>query len=74
MKSPCPALHPRSFTDQPLLDFSTGKQSNNLHHFEVAQAYVLAFFDKYLLANDRTIPDSNTPIDPRAKVDRFPKH
>ncbi len=69
-----PGFIHRSFTDQTLLDFSTDKQGNNLHNFKVAQGYVLAFFDKYLRQNQHTILASQTPIDPRAKVEHFPKH
>lgn len=69
-----PGFIHRSFTDQTLLDFSTDKQSDNMHNFAVAQAYTLAFFDKTLKKKRHTILDSTTPIDPRAKVDRFSAH
>jgi predicted dienelactone hydrolase len=64
----------RSFTDQTLLDFSGDEQGNNFHNFQVAQAYLLAFFDKYLRGDHKTILDSQTPIDPRAAVVQFPAH
>jgi hypothetical protein len=69
-----PGFIHRSFTDQTLLDFSGDKQGNNVHNFQVAQAYLLAFFDKYLKGDDNTVLDSQTPIDPRAKVVQFPMH
>jgi hypothetical protein len=69
-----PGFIHRTFTDQTLLDFSEDKEGNNFHNFRVAQAYTLAFFDKYLKGNRNTVLDSQTPIDPRAKVERFPAH
>jgi predicted dienelactone hydrolase len=69
-----PGFIHRSFTDQTLLDFSGDKQGNNFHNFQVAQAYVLAFFDKYLKRDHNMVLDSQTPVDPRAKVKQFPAH
>ena len=69
-----PGFIHRSFTDQTLLDFSGDQQGDNLHNFQVEQAYVLAFFDKYLKGQHKTVLDSQTPVDPRVKVDRFSAH
>jgi predicted dienelactone hydrolase len=69
-----PGFIHRSFTDQTLLDFSGDKQGDKFHNFQVAQAYILAFFDKHLKGEQNTVLDSQTPIDPRAKVERFPAH
>lgn len=69
-----PGFIHRSFTDQTLLDFSGDEQGNNFHNFRVAQAYILAFFDKYLKGDHNTVLESQTPVDPRAKVVRFPAH
>jgi pimeloyl-ACP methyl ester carboxylesterase len=69
-----PGFTHRSFTDQTLLDFAADQQSNNLHNFQVAQAYVLAFFDKFLKGPQNTALDSPTPIDSRARVDKFQAH
>jgi len=69
-----PGFIHRSFTDQTLLDFSGEKQGDNVHNFQVAQSYILAFFDKYLMGERNTALDSQTPIDPRAKIDKFPAH
>ncbi len=69
-----PDFSHRSFTDQTLLDFTGDTKGNNLHNFEVAQAYTLAFFNKYLNNDRHTILDSPTPVDPRAIVVRFAAH
>ncbi len=69
-----PGFIHRSFTDQTLLDFTGDREGNNFHNFQVTQAYILAFFDKYLKGDHNTILDSQTPIDPRAKVEQFPPH
>jgi len=69
-----PGFIHRSFTDQTLLDFSAASSGDNLHNFQVAQAYTLAFFDKYLKHDPHTVLDSPAPIDPRAQLDRFPAH
>jgi predicted dienelactone hydrolase len=69
-----PGFIHRTFTDQTLLDFAGDKEGNNFHNFQVAQAYILAFFDKYLKGDRKTVLDSHTPVDPRAKVERFPPH
>jgi hypothetical protein len=69
-----PGFIHRSFTDQTLLDFSEDEQGNNFHNFQVAEAYILAFFDKYLKRADNTVLDSQKPVDPRAQVKQFPPH
>jgi predicted dienelactone hydrolase len=69
-----PGFIHRSFTDQTLLDFSVDQQGNNVRNFQIAQAYILAFFDKYLKADHNTALDTQTPVDPRAKVVQFPAH
>jgi predicted dienelactone hydrolase len=69
-----PGFIHRSFTDQTLLDFSGDPLGNNLRNFQIAQAYVLAFFDKYLKGDHNTALDTQTPVDARAKVVQFPAH
>ncbi|HEY1676371.1 MAG TPA: hypothetical protein VGG04_01570 [Candidatus Sulfotelmatobacter sp.] len=69
-----PGFTHRSFTDQTLLDFMGDKEGNNSHNFQVAQGYILAFFGKYLKRDHNTVLDSQTPIDPRVKIERFPGH
>ena len=69
-----PGFIHRSFTDQTLLDFGGDQQGSNVHNFQVAQAYILAFFDKYLKGDHNTALDTQTSVDPRAKVVQFPAH
>ena len=69
-----PGFTHRSFTDQTLLDFSGDKEGNDVHNFQVAQQYILAFFDKYLKGRPQTALDSQSPVDPRVKIERFPTH
>jgi pimeloyl-ACP methyl ester carboxylesterase len=61
----------RSFTDQTLLA-SKLDHEQSLHNFHVAQAYTLAFFDKYLKGDTKTILDTRDTIDARAKLETFP--
>jgi hypothetical protein len=66
-----PGFIHRSFTDQTLLA-STLNHADSLHNFRVAEAYTLAFFDKYLKEDTRTILDIGEPVDSRAKLETFP--
>jgi predicted dienelactone hydrolase len=68
-----PGFIHRSFSDLTLLAAGPSRDEN-LHNFVVAQAYTLAFFDKYLKGINTTILDTGQPIDPRAKLERFPPH
>jgi hypothetical protein len=69
-----PGFTHRSFTDQTLLDFSGDKEGNAVHNFQVAQQYILAFFDKYLKGRRQSALDLQSPVDSRVKVERFPAH
>ena len=69
-----PGFTHRSFTDQTLLDFSGDKEGHDFHNFQVAQQYILAFFDKYLKGRSQTVLDLQSPVDSRIRVDRFPSH
>ena len=68
-----PGFIHRSFTDQTLLASKVNHQES-VHNFRVAEAYTLAFFDKYLKGNDRTVLDSGETVDVRAKLETFPAH
>jgi Platelet-activating factor acetylhydrolase, isoform II len=68
-----PGFIHRSFSDLTLLAAGPGRDEN-LHNFAVAQAYTLAFFDKYLKGINTTILDTGQSIDPRAKLERFPSY
>jgi hypothetical protein len=63
----------RSFTDQTLLG-SKPDHGESLHNFHVAEVYTLAFFDKYLKGDTRTVLDTGQVVDPRAKLEKFPPH
>jgi hypothetical protein len=63
----------RSFTDQPLLA-SAVDQAESLHNFQIAEAYTLAFFGKYLKAEAQPILDNGQVADRRAKLEVFPPH
>ena len=69
-----PGFTHRSFTDQTLLDFSADKSGNEVHNFQVAQQYTLAFFDKYLKRLRQTALDAPSPVDSRVNIERFPAH
>jgi Platelet-activating factor acetylhydrolase, isoform II len=71
-----PGFTHRTFSDQPLLlsKENAANRSENIHNFRVAEAYTLAFFDKYLKHSHDTILDTNVPIDSRVIVQRFPPH
>ena len=66
-----PGYTHRSFTDQTLLASKLDREQS-LHNFRVAETYTLAFFDKYLKGDTRTILDTGTIVDSRAKLERFP--
>jgi predicted dienelactone hydrolase len=68
-----PGFIHRSFTDQTLLA-SKLSHEESLHNFDVAEAYTLAFFDKYLKGDKKTILDTGVSVDPRAKLEKFPPH
>ena len=46
----------------------------SIYNFGVAEAYVLAFFDKYLKQDTKTVLDNEKPGDTRAKLEKFPPH
>jgi hypothetical protein len=66
-----PGFTHRSFTDQPLLAADVNHEEL-VHNFRVAQAYTLAFFDKYLKGNTQTILDTGAAVDMRARLETFP--
>ena len=68
-----PGFIHRSFTDQTLLA-SKLDRDQSLHNFHVAQTYTLAFFDKYLKHNAKTVLDTGETVDSRAKLQAFPPH
>jgi predicted dienelactone hydrolase len=68
-----PGFIHRSFTDQTLLASRTNHEES-LHNFHVAEVYTLAFFDKHLKGDIKTVLDTNETIDSRAKLEKFPPH
>lgn len=68
-----PGFTHRSFTDQTLLADSLN-HAESVHNFRLAETYTLAFFDKYLKGDPRTVLDSGKPADARVKLEKFPKH
>jgi hypothetical protein len=66
-----PGFTHRSFTDQTLLAANVNHEEH-VHNFRVAQAYTLAFFDKYLKGDTKTILDTGAAVDVRAKLETFP--
>jgi len=66
-----PGFIHRSFTDQTLLALKDHEES--LHNFQVAEEYTLAFFNKYLKLETKTVLDTKA-IDTRAKLEKFPPH
>jgi predicted dienelactone hydrolase len=65
-----PGFVHRSFADQTLL--ANVNHEERVHNFRVAQAYTLAFFDKHLKGNTKTILDTGAAVDVRAKLEKFP--
>ena len=65
-----PGFVHRSFSDLTLLAASPNREQS-LHNFQVAETFVLAFFDKYLKGDSHTVLDSGQVVDPRAKVEKF---
>ncbi len=63
----------RSFTDQTLLP-SKLNHEQSLHNFHVAETYTLAFFNKCLKGDTKTVLDSGETVDDRAKLETFPPH
>jgi ribosome biogenesis GTPase A len=63
----------RSFTDQTLLA-SKLDHEQSLHNFRVAETYTLAFFNKYLKGDTKTVLDNGETVDARAKLETFPSH
>ncbi len=63
----------RSFTDQTLLA-SKLDHEQSLHNFHVADTYTLAFFNKYLKGDTKTVLDSGKAVDDHAKLETFPPH
>src|SRR3984957_7188267 len=68
-----PGFIHRSFTDQTLLA-SKLDHEQSLHNFQVAQIYTLAFFDKFLKGDRKTVLDTGSTIDRRARLETFPAH
>ena len=68
-----PGFIHRSFTDQTLLP-SKLDHDQSLHNFRVAERYTLAFFDKHLKGNTKTVLDTGEIVDSHAKLEIFPPH
>jgi hypothetical protein len=68
-----PGFTHRSFTDQTLLAPSLN-HDESVHNFRIIEAYTLAFFDKHLKGENKTILDIGEPTDARAKLEKFPSH
>jgi hypothetical protein len=68
-----PGFIHQSFTDQTLLA-SKLDHDQSLHNFRVAETYTLAFFNKYLKGDTRTILDTGDTVDGRATLQTFPAH
>lgn len=66
-----PGYTHRSFTDQTLLA-SKLDHEQSLHNFRVAETYTLAFFNKYLKGDTKTVLDNGETVDARAKLETFP--
>jgi hypothetical protein len=62
-----------SFTDQTLIAAGLN-HDESVHNFRIAEAYTLAFFDKYLKGDNGTIFDTGAPPDARAKIEKFRPH
>ena len=63
----------RSFTDQTLVPPLVNPEES-LHNFRVAESFTLAFLDKYLKSDGKTILDTGESVDLRAKLEKFPPH
>jgi hypothetical protein len=63
----------RSFSDLHLLaaDHDQAKWEEALHNFQIAQAYIRGFFDKYLKSAKNTLLDVDSAPDASVRVDRF---
>lgn len=68
-----PGFTHRSFTDQTLLSLKSNSEEK-LHNFRVTEAYTLAFFDKHLKGDKKTVLDTDETVDSRAKLEKFPAH
>jgi len=68
-----PGFIHRSFTDQTLLATKLDRDQS-LHNFQVAQTYTLAFFNKYLKGDTKTLLDTGEKVDSLAKLEKFPRH
>ena len=68
-----PGFIHRSFTDQTLLAVSLN-HDESVHNFRLAESYTLAFFDKHLKGDNKTILDIGEPADARAKLEKFAPH
>lgn len=66
-----PGFIHRSFSDLTLIAASPSREES-LHNFAVAEAYTLAFFDKFLRGDNHTILDTGQTVDPRAHLEKFP--
>lgn len=68
-----PSFIHRSFTDQTLLAAGPN-HDESIYNFRIAETYTLAFFDKYLKGDRRTVLDIAKPADARIKLEKFPAH
>jgi hypothetical protein len=68
-----PGFIHRSFTDQTLLAMKSDRDQS-LHNFHIAQTYTLAFFNKYLKGDTKTLLDTGETVDSLAKLEKFPRH
>jgi hypothetical protein len=59
-----------SFADQTLIAAGLN-HDESVHNFRIAEAYTLAFFDKYLKSDNGTILDTGAPPDARPKLKSF---
>jgi pimeloyl-ACP methyl ester carboxylesterase len=68
-----PGFTHQSFSDLPLLaaDHDQAKWDEARYNFQIVQAYIRGFFDKYLKDNRNTLLDAESWQDKRVRVDRF---
>jgi hypothetical protein len=63
-----PGFIHRSFTDQTLLAIMSDRDQS-LHNFHIAQTYTLAFFNKYLKGDTKTLLDTGETVDSLVKLE-----
>jgi hypothetical protein len=68
-----PGFIHRSFADQTLLATKLDRDLS-FRNFHVAQTHSLAFFNKYLKGDTRTLLDTGETVDSLAKLEEFPRH